>query len=90
MVLSRGYKPFVIIRSENEASKSLYRKLGFEKKFESARIVYEPYGDENTIAPKMDDKIKTGNGSIKLGNGGTHMNGNHGHVKCMHEEKSHL
>lgn len=39
----RGYKPFVLIRHENEASQSLYKKLGFEKIFDMARIVFTPF-----------------------------------------------
>lgn len=43
LVIKRGYKPFVVIRHENDASKSLYRKLGFEKVFEMARVVFTPF-----------------------------------------------
>lgn len=46
-MLKRGYKPFVLIRHENEASQSLYKKLGFEKIFDMARIVFTPYEYKN-------------------------------------------
>lgn len=32
-----------MIRPENEASKSLYKKLGFEKEYLAARIVFQPF-----------------------------------------------
>lgn len=41
-VAARGYKPFVVIRPENDASRSLYSKLGFEKRFRTVRAVLRP------------------------------------------------
>lgn len=41
-VASRGYKPFVVIRPENDASRSLYSKLGFEKRFRTVRAILRP------------------------------------------------
>ncbi|CAG9134533.1 unnamed protein product [Plutella xylostella] len=41
-VAARGYKPFVVIRPENDASRSLYMKLGFERKFRTVRAVLRP------------------------------------------------
>uniref|UniRef100_T1GU27 N-acetyltransferase domain-containing protein n=1 Tax=Megaselia scalaris TaxID=36166 RepID=T1GU27_MEGSC len=41
-VIERGYKPFVVIRPENEASRNLYTKLGFEKAFETCRVKLTP------------------------------------------------
>ncbi|XP_030021197.2 uncharacterized protein LOC115440845 isoform X2 [Manduca sexta] len=41
-VAARGYKPFVVIRPENDASRSLYTKLGFEKRFRTVRAVLRP------------------------------------------------
>lgn len=59
LVMKRGYEPFVVIRHENEASKSLYRKLGFEKEFEMARIVFTPFEfsekDEGSAEEDNDD-----------------------------------
>lgn len=52
LVLERGYLPFVVIRPENDASRSLYTKLGFEKAFETARWTFRPIDqtvDETTI-----------------------------------------
>ncbi|XP_053687827.1 uncharacterized protein LOC128737248 [Sabethes cyaneus] len=43
LVIQRGYVPFVVIRPENNASRSLYTKLGFRKAFESVRGVFKPY-----------------------------------------------
>ncbi|KAJ8985456.1 hypothetical protein NQ317_017088 [Molorchus minor] len=42
LVKQRGYKPFVVILPENEASKGLYAKLGFEKYFDSVRAILRP------------------------------------------------
>lgn len=41
-VAARGYKPFVVIRPENDASRSLYTKLGFERRFRTVRAVLRP------------------------------------------------
>lgn len=41
-VAQRGYKPFVVIRPENDASRSLYTKLGFERRFRTVRAVLRP------------------------------------------------
>jgi predicted RecB family endonuclease len=73
-VIKRGYKPFVVIRHENEASKSLYKKLGFEKEFEMARIVFTPYEqDEKIVEESIEYQEKSS--SKNYGNGRT--NGNH-------------
>lgn len=42
VVSDRGYMPFVVIRPENDASKSLYTKLGFRKHFETVRAILLP------------------------------------------------
>ncbi|XP_038114320.1 uncharacterized protein LOC119768052 isoform X3 [Culex quinquefasciatus] len=42
LVIHRGYLPFVVIRPENNASRSLYTKLGFRKAFETVRGVFKP------------------------------------------------
>lgn len=86
MVIKRGYKPFVVIRHENEASKSLYKKLGFEKEFDMARIVYTPFdqGDKND-EEESNGKEEISNGKDEISNGKeeisngvekTHENGN--------------
>lgn len=41
-VIKRGYLPFVVIRPENSASKGLYTKLGFERKFDVVRAIFKP------------------------------------------------
>lgn len=69
LVIKRGYKPFVVIRHENEASKSLYRKLGFEKVFEMARIVFTP-----TVLRKEGDDYENGSGDHEGSD--AHENGN--------------
>lgn len=45
-VIERGYTPFVVIRPENDASRSLYTKLGFQKAFNTVRV---------TLIPRTDD-----------------------------------
>ncbi|XP_044735282.1 glycine N-acyltransferase [Chrysoperla carnea] len=50
IVTDRGYLPFVVIRPENDASKSLYTKLGFKKNYETVRAILRPHsenGDAN-------------------------------------------
>lgn len=42
-VTKRGYLPFVVIRPENDASKSLYTKLGFKKNFQTVRAIMRPH-----------------------------------------------
>lgn len=46
LVMDRGYHPFVVIRPENDASRNLYKKLGFEKAFETMRATLSPF-EEN-------------------------------------------
>ncbi|XP_061397067.1 uncharacterized protein LOC133332705 [Musca vetustissima] len=41
-VIERGYKPFVVIRPQNDASRNLYTKLGFEKVYETCRVKMTP------------------------------------------------
>ncbi|KAJ8896316.1 hypothetical protein PR048_001660 [Dryococelus australis] len=44
VVMSRGYIPFVVIRPENDASLSLYTKLGFERHYQTVRAILTPHG----------------------------------------------
>ncbi|CAO1392397.1 unnamed protein product [Diamesa hyperborea] len=76
LVLERGYQPFVVIRPENEASKSLYKKLGFEKEFEMARIVFTPFDSAHSAVEDEEtaDNVN-GDDATKLDNG-NHLNGN--------------
>lgn len=43
LVIERGYLPYVVIRPENDASRSLYMKLGFQKEYETVRVKLRPY-----------------------------------------------
>jgi predicted RecB family endonuclease len=63
--MKRGYKPFVVIRHENEASKSLYKKLGFQKLFDMARIVFTPVGGEEAVKERAENEASHVNGSTK-------------------------
>ncbi|KAK6638638.1 hypothetical protein RUM43_006905 [Polyplax serrata] len=57
LVIERGYLPYVVIRPENDASKSLYTKLGFRKIYQTARVVFKPY--EPTTERTSTGKSKT-------------------------------
>jgi Acetyltransferases len=48
VVISRGYIPFVVIRPENDASLSLYNKLGFKKHYQTVRCILRPHGYDDT------------------------------------------
>lgn len=48
-VADRGYNPFVVIRPENEASQSLYKKLGFRKLYRTIRATFTPYDWQEII-----------------------------------------
>lgn len=61
MVIERGYKPFVVIRPENDASRNLYTKLGFTKAYETCRVKLMPYVHATTSPPET-----TTNGSCTL------------------------
>nr|XP_012141194.1 PREDICTED: uncharacterized protein LOC100880491 isoform X2 [Megachile rotundata] len=41
-VVEKGYQPFVVIRPENEASQSLYKKLGFRRLYQIVRMTFMP------------------------------------------------
>ncbi|XP_017794056.1 PREDICTED: uncharacterized protein LOC108575694 [Habropoda laboriosa] len=41
-VAEKGYQPFVVIRPENSASQSLYKKLGFRKLYQTVRMTFMP------------------------------------------------
>ncbi|KAI4501045.1 hypothetical protein M0802_003848 [Mischocyttarus mexicanus] len=47
-VAERGYSPFVVIRPENEASQSLYKKLGFSQLFQTVRMIFTPTSWQET------------------------------------------
>lgn len=53
VVISRGYIPFVVIRPENDASLSLYSKLGFKKHYQAVRVILRPHGyDDANDTPR--------------------------------------
>lgn len=59
LVIKRGYRPFVVIRPENDASKSLYIKLGFRKAFSTVRANLRPY-ETNGKANGKHDQVEVG------------------------------
>ena len=44
-VRERGYIPFVVIRPENDASLSLYNKLGFKRSYPTVRAILRPISE---------------------------------------------
>lgn len=50
IVIKRGYLPFVVIRPDNSASKGLYKKLGFKKKFNVVRAIFTPLEKQISLA----------------------------------------
>lgn len=60
-VLERGYRPFVVIRPENDASRSLYMKLGFTKAYETIRAILTPHLKDTLSNGKvMSQEIENG------------------------------
>lgn len=55
--MSTGYLPFVVIRPENSASKGLYTKLGFEKKFDVVRAIFQPATYSNGEKQRCTDEL---------------------------------
>ncbi|XP_034934852.1 uncharacterized protein [Chelonus insularis] len=58
VVADRGFIPFVVIRPENEASKSLYTKLGFKKLYQTVRATFTPHryhSEEQEIIERDND-----------------------------------
>lgn len=52
-VRDRGYFPFVVIRPENDASLSLYNKLGFKRSYQTVRAVLRPRPDQEVEEPSV-------------------------------------
>lgn len=48
-VIERGYTPFVVIRPENDASRNLYTKLGYEKAYETVRVTLQPHASNQKM-----------------------------------------
>lgn len=80
LVIKRGYKPFVVIRHENDASRSLYTKLGFEKVFDMARIKLFPF--ESVKDDNKTDSKDESNGHEN----GNHVNGNANHKRVNNHD----
>lgn len=59
-VIDRGYTPFVVIRPENDASRSLYTKLGFKKAFETVRVTLNPKNACDTTVEKLNGHCANG------------------------------
>lgn len=59
-VAEKGYSPFVVIRPENVASQSLYKKLGFERLYQMVRATFLPATwkelDETSVEVVIDEK----------------------------------
>lgn len=72
LVIKRGYKPFVLIRHENDASQSLYKKLGFENQFQMARIVFTPFNCNDENGKKFSEGV---NGALTGQSNGKHVSG---------------
>lgn len=69
-VAERGYNPFVVIRPENEASQSLYTKLGFRKLYQTVRATFTPEGwlepEEKEITDDFDIVRENFDNAVRL------------------------
>lgn len=69
LVIERGYIPFVAIRPENDASRSLYKKLGFENAFQTARVIMQPHETNNSKSSdnnNVDEGIEDSKDDIEI------------------------
>ncbi|XP_017885571.1 uncharacterized protein LOC108628272 [Ceratina calcarata] len=60
-VVEKGYQPFVVIRPENEASQSLYKKLGFRKLYQTVRMTFIPstwQDEENEMSRNLRENLE--------------------------------
>ncbi|XP_029165116.1 uncharacterized protein LOC114936182 [Nylanderia fulva] len=63
-VAERGYYPFVVIRPENEASQSLYKKLGFRRLYQLVRMIFMPFtwqeseSDSNILRDNLENAVR--------------------------------
>ncbi|KAL0129535.1 hypothetical protein PUN28_001652 [Cardiocondyla obscurior] len=63
-VAERGYTPFVVIRPENEASQSLYKKLGFRQLYQLVRMTFMPFmwqeseNDANILRDNLENAVR--------------------------------
>ncbi|KAK0159636.1 hypothetical protein PV327_010730 [Microctonus hyperodae] len=59
VIVKRGYVPFVVILPQNEASRSLYRKLGFRKLYQTVRAILMPHGWQEIANEDNNDETMT-------------------------------
>lgn len=63
-VADRGYFPFVVIRPENTASHSLYKKLGFRQLYQIVRMIFTPAtwqendNDANVLRDNLENAVR--------------------------------
>ncbi|CAL7939209.1 unnamed protein product [Xylocopa violacea] len=60
-VADKGYQPFVVIRPENDASQSLYKKLGFRKLYQTVRMTFMPttwQDEENETSRNLRENLE--------------------------------
>ncbi|GAB1859904.1 N-acetyltransferase domain-containing protein [Camponotus japonicus] len=63
-VAEKGYHPFVVIRPENEASQSLYKKLGFRQLYQLVRMTFTPFtwqeneNDSNILRDNLENAVR--------------------------------
>jgi len=63
-VAEKGYYPFVVIRPENEASQSLYKKLGFRRLYQLVRMIFMPFtwqeseNDANILRDNLENAVR--------------------------------
>ncbi|XP_011875741.1 PREDICTED: uncharacterized protein LOC105566396 isoform X2 [Vollenhovia emeryi] len=63
-VTEKGYYPFVVIRPENEASQSLYKKLGFTRLYQLVRMIFMPFtwqeseNDANILRDNLENAVR--------------------------------
>ncbi|XP_012222372.1 uncharacterized protein [Linepithema humile] len=63
-VAEKGYYPFVVIRPENEASHSLYKKLGFRRLYQLVRMTFTPSmwqeseNDANILRDNLENAVR--------------------------------
>ncbi|XP_020287559.1 uncharacterized protein LOC109856564 isoform X2 [Pseudomyrmex gracilis] len=63
-VADRGYFPFVVIRPENKASHSLYKKLGFRQLYQIVRMIFTPAtwqendNDANVLRDNLENAVR--------------------------------
>lgn len=62
--MQRGYSPFVVIRPENDASRNLYTKLGFQKAFSTVRVTLMPNVKKENGHDRVDGDVQNNDEGI--------------------------